>query len=839
MKTKTPSGVIIPGRPNHLSQPTRRFLRGVLVFVLALGSLIALSARGQSNYLAPYYFNTFAGNAFGGNGTGSQAIFNYPGATAVDGAGNVYVADTYNYTVRKITSAGVVTTLAGLADNDGSTDGTGSDARFSYLFGIAVDNAGNVYVTDSSNTIRKITPAGVVTTLAGAPDVHGSADGTGSAAQFWQPWGIAVDSAGNVYVADQANNTIRKITPAGVVTTIAGAAGVIGSADGSGSAARFNAPAGIAVDSAGNLYVADTYNRTIRKITSAGVVTTLAGMAGIAGSTDGTGGAARFNNPYALAVAGTTLYVADTYNDTIRKVTSTGVVTTFAGTAGGFGNVNGTGSAARFNNPYGIAATSTGTIYVADMSNMVIRKITPSRVVTTFAGSAATDGGGIGSSDGTGRTARFNYPNGVAVTGTTLYVADTYNSTIRKVTSAGVVTTFAGTAGVPGSTDGTGNAAQLDHPFGVAADKAGNVYVADTLNSTIRKITSAGVVTTLAGTPGVIGSADGSGSAAQFFYAFAVAVDGAGNVYVGDTNNYTVRKITPAGVVTTLAGLAGKHDYADGTGSDAGFGNLFGIAADSAGNVYVADNTYSTIRKITPAGVVTTLAGTPGISGSVDGTGSVARFNCPRGIAIDSAKNLYVSDQNNQTIRKITPAGVVTTLGGVAGSYGIADGTGPSARFINPAGIAVANSGILYVADSYNHEIRNGVLPDLKITCTDGKIWVADGSLDTYTITVTNTGLENVNGAVVTDTFPPQVQNVTYTATGKGGATGFSAGSGNISQSLNLPPNSSITYKATGFISGNPGTAISNTANVSVPAGVSDPNTANNQATDKDAISIP
>jgi uncharacterized repeat protein (TIGR01451 family) len=839
MTTKTPSGVIIPGRPNHLSEPTRRFLRGVLVFVLALGSLIALSVRGQTNYTGAYYFNTFAGNAYGGNGSGSQAIFNFPSATAVDGAGNVYVADTYNYTVRKITPAGVVTTLAGLAGEDGSTDGTGSDARFSYLSGIAVDSAANVYVTDFSNTIRKITPAGVVTTLAGTPGVYGSADGTGSAAQFWQPWGIAVNSAGNVYVADQGNSTIRKITPAGVVTTIAGAAGVFGSADGSGSAARFNAPAAVAVDSAGNLYVADTGNQTIRKITSAGMVTTLAGTAGIAGSTDGTGAAARFYMPYALTVAGTTLYVADTFNTTIRKITSAGVVTTFAGTAGAFGNVNGTGSAARFNNPYGVAATSTGTIYVADARNMEIRKITPARAVTTFAGSATTDGGGIGSSDGTGRTARFNYPNGVAVAGTTVYVADTYNSTIRKVTSAGVITTFAGTTGVPGSTDGTGNAAQLDHPFGVAADKAGNVYVADTLNSTIRKITSDGVVTTLAGTPGVVGSADGSGSAAQFFYAFAVAVDGAGNVYVGDTNNFTVRKITPAGVVTTLAGLAGKHDYADGTGSDAGFGNLFGIAADSAGNVYVADNTYSTIRKITPAGVVTTLAGTPGISGSVDGTGSAARFNSPRGIAVDSAKNLYVSDQNNQTIRKITPAGVVTTLGGVAGSYGIADGTGPSARFMNPAGIAVANSGTLYVADSYNHEIRNGVLPDLKITCTDGKFWVADGSSDTYTITVTNTGLENLNGAVVTDTFPAQLQNVTYTATGKGGATGFSNGSGNISQSLNLPPNSSVTYKATGLINGNPGTGFSNTANVSVPAGVSDPNTANNQATDKDTIQVP
>src|SRR5438552_15159916 len=166
-KTKR-TGMIIAGHPNRLSEPTRRLLRGLLVFVLALGSLIALGARAQSNYPAPYYFNTFAGNAYGGNGTGSQAIFNYPYATAVDSAGNVYVADTSNLAVRKITSAGIVTTLAGLAGAGGFTDGTGSDARFGTLNGIAVDTAKNVYVTDGSyNTVRKITPAGVVTTLAG------------------------------------------------------------------------------------------------------------------------------------------------------------------------------------------------------------------------------------------------------------------------------------------------------------------------------------------------------------------------------------------------------------------------------------------------------------------------------------------------------------------------------------------------------------------------------------------------------------------------------------------------------------------------------------------------
>jgi uncharacterized repeat protein (TIGR01451 family) len=263
---------------------------------------------------------------------------------------------------------------------------------------------------------------------------------------------------------------------------------------------------------------------------------------------------------------------------------------------------------------------------------------------------------------------------------------------------------------------------------------------------------------------------------------------------------------------------------------------LYGIAVDNAGNLYVTDTGNDSVRKITAAGVVTTLAGTRGVAGSVDGTGLSARFDGPFGIAVDSTSNLYVSDHNNQVIRKITPAGVVTTLAGVPGSEGIADGMGSAARFLSPAGIAIASSGTIYVADTYNHEIRNGVPADLKITCTDGKTIVPNGTSDTYTITVSNTGLLNLNGAVVTDTFPAQVQNISYTATGNGGATGFSAGFGNINQSLNLPPNSSVTYKATGVINGNSGTVISNTANVSVPAGVTDVIIVDNTATDKDTI---
>src|SRR5208337_1247275 len=228
------------------------------------------------------------------DGTGSAARFDGPAGVAVDNAGNVYVAD--DDTIRKITPAGVVTTLAGAPGQAGSADGTGSDARFDGPRGVALDSAGNVYVADTDNdTIREITPAGVVTTLAGAPGQVGSADGIGSAARFDDPTGVAVDSAGNVYVADYGNDAIREITPAGVVTTLGGAQGQ------SGSAAQFDRPTGVAVDRAGNVYVADSWSNTIREITLAGVVTTLAGAPGQYGSTDGTGSAARFDQPEGVA----------------------------------------------------------------------------------------------------------------------------------------------------------------------------------------------------------------------------------------------------------------------------------------------------------------------------------------------------------------------------------------------------------------------------------------------------------------------------------------------------------------------------------------------------------
>ncbi|MGA2865882.1 MAG: NHL repeat-containing protein [Verrucomicrobiota bacterium] len=693
-----------------MKRVTTNPLAGLLLAALAMAAMTQATAQ-------EYTFTTLAGAPDAGpgaiDGPGSAARFNYTEGVAVDSAGNVYVADTGNYTIRKVTPGGVVTTLAGLAGSQGSADGTGSAARFSYPEGVAVDSAGNVYVADQGNgTIRKVTPGGVVTTLAGLAGSSGRADGNGSAARFYGPEGVAADSAANVYVADSNNHTIRKVTPGGVVTTVAGLAGSWGTADGTGSAARFNEPCGVAVDSAGNVYVGDYGNNTIRKVTPGGVVTTLAGLAGSSGTNDGMGSAARFNHPAGVAAdSAGNVYVADSDNNTVRQVTPGGVVTTLAGLGGYNGSGDGTGSAARFDWPGGVAVDSAANVYVADTRNNTVRKLTPGGVVTTLAGLA----GWGGSADGTGSAARFYGPSGVAVDSAgNVYVADYGNCTIRKVTPGWVVTTLAGLAGNWGSADGTASAARFKSPSGVAVDSAGNVYVADYGNNTIRRVTPGGVVTTLAGLAGTWGSADGTGSAARFLHPGGVAADSAGNVYVADNGNYTIRKVTPGGAVTTLAGLAGSSGSADGTGSAARFYWPTGVAVDSAGNVYVVDTDNCTIRKVTPAGAVTTLAGLAGSSGSADGTGGAARFYYPCGVAADSAGNVYVADTCNYTVRKVTPGGMVTTLAGLAGSSGSADGTASAAQFDTPTGVAVDSAGNVYVADTRNNTIRIG-----GVTCPD------------------------------------------------------------------------------------------------------------------------
>jgi sugar lactone lactonase YvrE len=334
------------------------------------------------------------------------------------------------------------------------------------------------------------------------------------------------------------NYTVNLVYPGGYVITFAGS-GTAGSADGPAALAQFNSPSGVAMDGAGNVYVLELLGHRIRKITPAGVVTTLAGD-GTTGSSNGTGTAAQFNHPKGIAVDSTgNLYVADTANSRIRKIViATGVVSTLAGNTAGF--ADGT-SAAQFNSPYDVATDSVGNLYVADYNNNSIRKIDSSGYVSTLAGSTAS-----GTADGTGTAARFYHPSGVAADGAgNLYVADQDNSRIRKIVIATQeVTTLAGSSA--GYADGTGTAAQFQNPTGVAVDGAGNLYVADSTNHRIRRIVIAtGVVSTLTGSGTMGGFTDGTLTAAQFSLPQGVTVDGAGNLYVADQSNYRIRKIVP------------------------------------------------------------------------------------------------------------------------------------------------------------------------------------------------------------------------------------------------------------------------------------------------------
>ena len=322
------------------------------------------------------------------------------------------------------------------------------------------------------------------------------------------------------------------------------------------------------------------------------------------------------------------------------------IVTNFAG-SGSAGSADGTGAAASFNGPVGLSIDASGNIYVADRDHHRIRKITPAGVVSTFAGS-----GSAGSTNGTGTAASFRKPNDLAVDAAgNVYIADSENHKIRKITPAGVVSNFAG-SGSAGSANGTGSAASFNEPTGIAIDPSGNIYVCDKNNHLIRKITPAGVVSTLAGS-GSAGSTNGTGTAASFKIPYNIQCDLSGNIYVADHDNHLIRKITPAGVVSTLAG-SGSAGNTNGTGTAASFNNPRDIDLDASGNLYVCDKTNNRIRKITPAGAVSTYAGS-GSAGSTNGTGSAASFSIPTGIIIDAYDNLYISDYGNQRIRKITP----------------------------------------------------------------------------------------------------------------------------------------------------------------------------------------
>lgn len=592
---------------------------------------------------------------------------------------------------------GVLTLIAGNMEGPGAADGFGSNAHFSNASsdiginpkGIVADASGNLYVADVGNqTIRKVSISGVVTTLAGKAGIPGSADGIGAEARFNYPTGIAIDAIGNLYVADSSNYTIRKISPIGVVTTVAGKARVIGWQDGKGSEARFRRPEGIVVNKdSGVIYVSDTFNGSIRQISPQGVVTTFAGRIHEGwGFADGRGTAARFNQPEGITIdRHGILYVADHGNKAIRKILPNGEVTTLVGPPHPTGgNEDGPLNIAQISDPSGIGIDAAGNLYVT--TTRQLRKISTDGIVSTVAGEE-NYGGHV---DAIGRAASFEQPGGITADDKgNLFMAD--NTTVRKITPSGSVTTLAGTATHDGSADGIGGNAQFNSPIELTSDNMGNLYVADRGNGVIRKVSANGAVTTLAGNPSQEGEgyADGIGHSAKFAAPTGIAVDGAGNVYVCDMDNQVIRKITPDGVVTTVAGEVGEKGIIDGIGKNARFDQPVEMASDKAGNLYVVDS--NTLRRIDRASNVYSFPHTPTERGHKDGTGSEVRFDHIHDITVDITGNLYVIDAD--MIRKISPKGVVTTLGHYADTLMVSDTQ--SVSFL-PEGITTDEVGNVY-----------------------------------------------------------------------------------------------------------------------------------------------
>jgi hypothetical protein len=693
---------------------TPRLVRSLVGLFALLGVLAALllgrpCAPGSCRFSRPAdrqaplrTLSLVAGHPGGsGNidGIGSDARFQGPAGLAFDGASSLFVADAGNHTIRKIDLATLaVTTLAGARAVEGRTDGIGAQASFGwphydgtgYLYvadagirriavatgavttlasapvatGLAYDGAGTLYWSDNfRSTIAKIVLAtNEVTTIAGSPVETGDTDGVGTAARFGGPKGLAY-AAGKLYVADGRNHAIRRIDLAtGAVSTLAGAPPRQGTVDGVGADALFTVPEELTYDGHGHLYVFDSPNSlsgrpTVRRIDLANPRRNV--------PPDGETDAMLLGDSsqgITFGEAGT-LFLAGTRASVVLAVdVSTGDGTIVAGSPAHGGSADGVGAAARFNDPGSLAFDGAGNAYVADRNSSTIRKIdVASQTVSTLAGSPISQG----DTDGVGPAARFKGLHGLAYDGSgTLYVADG-NSTIRKVTlSTGAVATLAGGSSVDrGWNDGSRDVARFADPSGLAYDGVGGLYVADESNATVRKVDVAtGRVTTIAGSHwipsgGRVGR-DGVGDVAEFVSPAALVHDGDNSLYVTDRKECTIRMVALPGrfsplTVTTLAGSAGHCEHVDGVGSAARFSVPSELAYDGVGNLYVAEWSGNTIRKVSvTTGAVTTVAGVAGRRGVVPGL-LPAGLSEPAGLAFSPSGSLFLSDSGEDVILQL------------------------------------------------------------------------------------------------------------------------------------------------------------------------------------------
>ncbi|HZX28370.1 MAG TPA: SMP-30/gluconolactonase/LRE family protein [Telluria sp.] len=683
------------------------------------GTTVAVSAARTNSTATVGWSLAPAGLGALDAASGDLVLYTPPIPGAVDGPSTVTFKATLGTLVKSASltlqpSAPGIYLVAGTAGGNGNLDGVASAARFDLAAGsgVAFDGGGVAYVADTNNhSIRRIAPDGRVGTLAGAPGLPGRADGAGTGARFRFPSGMAFDAAGNLWVADTGNGLVRKISPNASVSTVlaleapralafdaagklyvaagnriaivapngqttyAGAA-ASGSGDGPAAAARFNQPAGLAVDAAGNLYVADTGNHALRMLSPAGVVSTIAGRAGAPGHMDGSGTAASFTSPAGLVLRDGRLYVSEA--GTVRVLSGdlghNPAVGTLAGLAGGAlpRQADGGGADAGFLLPGGLAWSPLGYAIVTDST--ALRRVDPAGNVATLAGALLQTGG----SDGNGTAARFGgsvHGGALARDGSDFYVADAAAHTLRRFNLAGQVATVAGLAGQAGDADGKGDAARLRDPHAVAADGKGSVYVSDSGNFVVRRLGPDGTLVTIAGQRGQRGSADGAATDARFTDLEGLAFDTAGNVYVIDNQDtgLALRRIAPDGQVSTVFRRAGLRAEA--------------LVRDANGNFYLDDG--SAVLRLDPAFNAALLAGQEDAPGAADGAGSAARFARIGALAVDQGGLLVALDAGAGTLRRISATGAVGTVAGTSFQTGATLGS-PLPGLLPPGGAVQA-----------------------------------------------------------------------------------------------------------------------------------------------------
>jgi len=568
----------------------------------------------------------------GDGGPATAARLDHPEAMVVDSAGNLYIAVGMTHRIRKVDTAGIITTVAG--NGVPGYSGDGGLATSANLWGpvdVAVDSIGNLYIADTANfRIRKVDTSGIITTVAGT-GIGGSCGGGGPAiaACLTYPRGVGLDSAGNLFIADTGNQRVRRVDAAtGIITTVAGTGSAGYSGDGGPAiAAKMNWPEDVTADSAGNLFIADSYGHRIRKLDAAGIITTAVGNGTVCRSGDGgPATAAGLCLPQGLAVdSAGNVYVAEVVDGFLRKVDSSGTITTVAGNgAWGYAGDGGPATEATFYHMTGVAVDSAGNLYIADHNNHRIRKVDTAGIVATVAGNGTQGFDGDG---GLATAASFFGPFDVQVDSAgNLFVADLYNNRVRKIDISGTVTTVAGDGTYGHSGDGgPATAAKLASPTGLAVDALGNVYVAVFGANRIRRIDAlTGVITTVAGNGSWYGGDGGPATAAGIFSPWRVTLDSYANLYISEANGNRIRRVKAAtGIINTVAGN-GTKGYAgdDGPATAAQLNNPIGVAVDTEGNIYIADSENNRVRVVrglrsddTPPTIIPTVSGTLGNNG--------------------------------------------------------------------------------------------------------------------------------------------------------------------------------------------------------------------------------